>query len=138
MLLNIWHAGPGVRPPGGGLTGAIALRFIVPLRAPYANRHARPMALIGIATGISQGFVTLHCVLSRVGFPLRSLRCDARERTAFPNESLKDSFFRWELCCPTGKVWQSDRLEMGIGVNTFPEPANNFNRQIAHMHLQSI
>jgi len=27
------------------LTGAIALRFIVPLRAPYANRHGKPMAL---------------------------------------------------------------------------------------------
>jgi len=32
--VNVWHADPGLRPPGGGLTGAIALRSIVPCRRP--------------------------------------------------------------------------------------------------------
>jgi len=32
--VNVWHADPGLCPPGGGLTGAIALRSIVPWWLP--------------------------------------------------------------------------------------------------------
>ena len=78
-----------MRPPGGGWTGAIALRFIVPLRAPYASRHDGPMAQVGKAAGVSQRFVSPHRALSRVGLPFRSLRCDTRERTTHPHKSLK-------------------------------------------------
>jgi len=34
VWVNVWHADPGLRPPGGGWTGAIALRSIVPCRRP--------------------------------------------------------------------------------------------------------
>jgi hypothetical protein len=34
VLVNVWHADSGLRPPGGGWTGAIPLRSIVPCRRP--------------------------------------------------------------------------------------------------------
>jgi hypothetical protein len=42
-----------LRPPDGGLIGAIALRFIVPAdAAPYANRRGMPMSDERIAPNV--------------------------------------------------------------------------------------
>ena len=86
VWVNVWHAYPGLRPPGGGLTGAIALRSIVPCRRPtQTDWH------VDRSGWESHRRLPTLCYAALRPFTLpRSLRGNTRERTTYPHESLKD------------------------------------------------
>ena len=97
VWVNVWHAYPGLRPPGGGLTGAIALRSIVPCRRPtqtdwHVDRsgwesHRRLPTLF--YASLLRPIVAIYAKPACRSFPLSGGRLQPADD---PHESLKDHF----------------------------------------------
>jgi len=84
VWVNVWHADLGLRPPGGGLTGAIPLCSIVPCRRPTK------IGTVGQWRRLGKPQTSPDALLCRIA-PFRAwdfhlFRCgvNARERTTYP------------------------------------------------------